>query len=326
MKWNILSRLWGIVWVRVTCIVASILLVAALALWIQTLLRELGEVAKQNKTLSERITSLEQFHCGARYTATAGTTTLHELTTGGVRRTYSVHTPAAYDPQTRYPVIINFDGIGGSGKRFESFSGIDTLPVIAVYPNSLRGTKGFTAWQGAPYSPKRSSDVAFVRDLIKQVSGQYCVDSSRIFAVGMSNGGGFAVLASCRLGGTIKAVASVAGAYYTTCADSAKPASLLAIHGTADKQVPFLGSKVRRLPSVRIWADEQAQSRQCESIPRQKVSDSTTRYRWIGCTNNSSLELLVINGAGHGWLTVPNKNEPLTEATARYIWQFFERQ
>ena len=65
---------------------------------------------------------------------------------------------------------------------------------------------------------------------------RYNVDHDRIYAVGMSNGGGFAALLGCRMPEQFRAIASVAGAYYPGtyegCAEG--PVAFLEIHGGKD--------------------------------------------------------------------------------------------
>lgn len=41
------------------------------------------------------------------------------------------------------------------------------------------------------------NDIGFVEDLIKSLQSQYCIDSTRIYASGMSNGGGFTGTLAC---------------------------------------------------------------------------------------------------------------------------------
>jgi polyhydroxybutyrate depolymerase len=276
--------------------------------------------------LTERITELEQSYCTTEGVITAGATARYSISSGDRVRTYNVHTPTHYDPRVRYPVIINFDGIGGSARHIEAYSGIDKLPVISVYPDATLTNDGYTAWQGAPYSKTGVDDVRFVRDILEQLPSRYCTDVTRVFAVGMSNGGGFVALAACELGDRLRAVASISGAYYTSCDDPENLPSILAIHSIDDGQVPFTGSLRRKLPAVRDWTYRQALARGCTTQPVQ-ITDKTIRYAWTQCkVNDASLELLVVRHQSHGWLSIPPSTQQPPVNTARYIWNFFERQ
>ncbi len=251
--------------------------------------------------------------------------TSYKISDGVQSRTYRVHTPDNFDRQTRYPIILSFDGVAGSGKRIESFSGLDSLPAIIVYPDSLMGTHGRTAWQGAPYSPPRANDMQFIKNVLTHVSENYCVDSSHIFTVGMSNGGGFAVLVGCELGSRIRAVASISGAFYAPCKGDVKGQSLLIIHSTADRQVPIDGSPRRKLPVVRKWVTDQAAQRSCREQVKSAQMQNATRYTWSHCgDNDATVRFMIIKNQQHGWLEVPSTAEQTLRArTAWYIWDFF---
>lgn len=248
----------------------------------------------------------------------------YSINSAGEQRMFKVHVPNNYDASVRYPVIIAFDGIEGSGSRMEAYSGFDGLPIIMVYPDSLPGKKGFTSWQGAPYSADGERDIQFVRDILAQVPTQYCVDETRIFAVGMSNGGAFATIVGCQLGDKIRAVATVSGAYYTTCEQEDRTPSLLVLHSQDDQQVPFLGATTRKLPPITPWVDEQVAKRHCASDVNREKRDGVLYSTWQNCDDNSIVRYGVISKQQHGWLAVPADPAEGTKSTADYIWDFFK--
>src|SRR4029077_11634692 len=85
-------------------------------------------------------------------------------------------------------------------------------------------------------------DVGSVKALLPRAETAACADPARIFATGVSNGGGFAARVGCELAGTIAAVAPVAGGYRALdpCPDG-RHTSVLEIHGSADHVVPYAG-------------------------------------------------------------------------------------
>ena len=206
----------------------------------------------------------------------------------------------------------------------ESYSGLDELPAVVVYPDALPGKSGFTAWQGAPYSVDGDRDVQFVSDILKSIPSRYCVDSTRVYAVGMSNGGAFANTVSCKLGDQIKAVASVSGAYYSACKPEERTPSLLVVHSTDDRQAPFKGVTVRRLPPVPQYVEKQVVDRHCKTVAEQTKAGSTIYYKWSKCDDNSSMQFIVVNRQPHGWLALPQVSHQRTTGTAGYVWNFFE--
>lgn len=312
-------------WV-IVLIAAVVALGIAVVLHTQALSTQIERLEAENHLSAERLASYKRTLC-----ATAGfthlkpdTTTKHTVKVGSRERVYYVHTPANYDASIRYPTIVSFDGIGGHATNIESYSGINTLPVVAVYPEALPSKKGFSAWQGAPYSHEGDYDIQFMRQLLNDVPSNYCVDDTRIFAVGMSNGGGFAEIAGCRMSDRFRAVAGISGAYYTPCKSSKRTASLLVVHSTSDKQVPFEGSRKRHLPELSSWVQNESKERKCRAGGDGIERGGTVSFNWRACDNNSILRLLVIKNQEHGWLTVPQGIEEDAVNTTEYIWRFFE--
>lgn len=306
-------------------VMIATLLVAILLAHIQSLSVRIQSLEQQIAQSDQQVASFERSFCDSKQPGVRdGVTTRYTLESAGHTRTYQVHTPPNYDPSIRYPVIVSFDGIEGSGSRMEAYSDIDALPVIAVYPDSIPGTSGFTAWQGAPYSLQGDYDEQFIRSMLQELPANYCIDSARIFAVGMSNGGGFAMLAGCRLSDTFRAVASVSGAYYASCQAATRQPSLLAIHSMTDKQVPFSGSPSRKLPKVVNWAQEEARTRTCRDAARHTEPNGSERYDWTNCDDASTVRLVVLKNQNHGWLYLPQSPQNSTPGLTSYIWGFFE--
>lgn len=286
------------------------------------------QVSQQVTTArTEPTTTLESTRCSVfRQSPEPDSQTISDSISDGMQeRSYRIHIPENFDPQERYPVILSFDGVAGSGNRIESFSGLDDLPAIIVYPDSLMGTHGRTAWEGAPYSPRRVDDMQFVRNIMRHLTDSYCIDTSHVFTVGMSNGGGFAVLAGCELGSRVRAVASISGAYYSRCDGDVRGQSLLVIHSTTDKQVPFDGSARRKLPAIRTWVADQASERACASQVATSTLQNATQLTWRNCEGNASVRFLIVKNQEHGWLEVPKSaGDAIHARTAWYIWGFFQ--
>ena len=74
-------------------------------------------------------------------------------------------------------------------------------------------------------------------------NSKYNIDPGRIYANGLSNGGGMSYLLGCALSDRITAIGGVAGAYafpLEECHPS-RPVPMIAFHGTADPIVPYQG-------------------------------------------------------------------------------------
>lgn len=301
---------------------------ALLSMHVASLNNQVASLEEQVSTKNDRLALYQRSLCEGRADKTFKKDVVdYSLQSAGYERTYSVETPDNYDPTVRYPVILSFDGIEGSGDRMRGYANLDELPAIVVYLDALPGKKKFSAWQGAPYSTDGDRDLQFTKDVINAVPNAYCVDQTQQFAVGMSNGGAFATLVGCTFGDEIKAVASVSGAYYKKCRPEEKTPSLLIIHSEADTQVPYKGSDGKKLPSVFSLAEEQASQRRCGEAQPTVMKDVLFTYDWRECRDTSKLRLVVLKDQSHGWLALPplkTHTRLQTQDTAEYIWEFFE--
>lgn len=193
------------------------------------------------------------------------------LKSSGQDRSYSYHLPSSYDSNKAYPIVLGFHGSSSIGAFFELDTKMSEARYsgekIMIYPNGEGGS-----WAGPTYHSGSSvgEDVQFVKDVIEDVKGRFCVDEQRVFGVGyvlewpsallctcitdedsMSNGGGFIGTLACDSVGSalFTAVAAHSGAFYTDvngpangCAPS-KVFPILEIHGAADKTVNYEGGQ-----------------------------------------------------------------------------------
>lgn len=316
------TTLFKIIFCSIGILAGLLLVIVFLLIRIDSLSRQTVDLKNEATRVAKQLDSYQRSYCINDLSITqADAVTTHSLESAGYTRSYRVHTPKNYDPTVRYPVMVSFDGMEGSATRIQSYSGVDSLPVIAVYPEALPGNRGFTAWEGAPYAAEGTRDIQFVADLLETLPSQYCTDATQTFAVGMSNGGGFALLAGCALSDKIRAVASVSGAYYRNCQNKGRTPSLMVVHSKADKQVPFLGSKPRKLPELPQWVERKASERKCQTST-QTNRGGALYYRYYGCKDNSQLQFVVLSNQEHGWLRVPGA--PVnTPGMAESIWEFF---
>lgn len=185
------------------------------------------------------------------------------IRSGSDTRSYGVHLPSNYSPTKQYPVIIGFHGSSSIGLFFEADTRLDearyTGDKIMVYPNGLGG-----AWAGASYSKATvSQDLTFVHDMLASIRGEFCIDSARIYAAGMSIGGGFVNTLACNdtVGGEFAAFAMASGSFYTDahgpggCTPARDVTPILEFHGGADKDVHYDGGAGQGgyLPPIADW-------------------------------------------------------------------------
>ncbi|CAF0790985.1 unnamed protein product [Adineta ricciae] len=169
-------------------------------------------------------------------------------------RHYNVWIPADFQNDRPHAVVFSFHGHNGDMAKQEDLSQfsqsellINHSGIIAVYPQGILGTDKESAWQGAPYSAAGVDDILFVKTMISTLEDMFCVDSSRIYAAGKSNGGGFVNLLACTpsIAAKIAAFATVSAAFYTTTFNGDCPTNralpILDFHGTNDTVAQYNG-------------------------------------------------------------------------------------
>jgi polyhydroxybutyrate depolymerase len=270
--------------------------------------------------------------CQRRPDVPTGSTSVQILESGGQARTYLIHLPTGFQPDRPTPLVLAFHGRKGTGNDIEAFSGIDALDAIAVYPRGLAGPDGETAWQGAPET-SGADDVRFVNTLLDRLEDTLCVDQSRIFATGKSEGGGFTALLACRLPRRIAAFATVSGAFYpgtdAGCTAS-PPVPIVDFHGTGDHVISYDGgvSHGEHYPSMSDWLRRWASHDRCADPTSTAIGGDVTELSWQGCAAGSALVHYRITGGGHTWPGALINSGPgpvsNTVRATEVMWAFFQ--
>jgi polyhydroxybutyrate depolymerase len=228
----------------------------------------------------------------------------------GKQRRYTLVVPASYTPAKSYPIVYVLHGHGGSGAQVRRAFDLEQIAqggAIFLYPDGIGG-----GWDlDSPASKNR--DVALFDATLAITQSDYCVDLSRVFVAGFSNGAYMANQLGCRRGDRIRAVASHsgggpyenAGEYdergHLVC--KGKPVASLVIHGAADASVaPSEGQK-----SIDHWTYANRCSSRAPTSPQGCVA-------YQGCVNQ--VVACTVAGLGHG----------LWPQAKQLIWNFFEAQ
>ncbi|KAJ5679708.1 hypothetical protein N7462_007952 [Penicillium macrosclerotiorum] len=190
----------------------------------------------------------------------------------GTDREYKLFIPTHYDQNKPTPVYFSFHGASRDMNEEEDLSQFSNADFnkdgIAVYPNSRNGY-----WLSHPKADtSRPNDLDFTNDLLTHLEEELCIDPSKIYSAGKSNGGGFTGVIACNatVGGRFAAFAAVSGAWYNTdgipgvgpCvpAEREEGYPFLEFHGTTDTTAPIDGNakKPPKLPVIDIlqgWAE-----------------------------------------------------------------------
>ena len=229
----------------------------------------------------------------------------------GEKRDYLLYVPRSYDRHSPTPLVISMHGAGlwGAAQRETSQWNelADKQRFIVVYPSGIGG-KGVRIWRVEP-GPGLMKDVRFISDLIDTLKTSYNIDPTRIYANGLSNGGGMSFALSCTLSNRIAAVGMVAAAQtlpWRWCTDH-RAVPMIAFHGTADPEVPYNGGSSWVSPETvsehaSRWTANWARRNRCGANPVEStVAADVTRRAYTNCADNADVVLYTVHGGGHTW-------------------------
>lgn len=239
-----------------------------------------------------------------------GSAQAKSITVNGEQRSYVLSVPQGYGelPQA-WRVVFAFHGSGGTGANLQSWYDPDRYAekqAIVVYPDALGGNWDLD-------SPSESNrDIALFDAIIADLAKNACIDESRVFALGFSNGAYFANQLGCRRGDKLRAIAPHAGggpygpgsSYngegHLVCAG--KPPAVKVFHAEDDDTVPI--SDAENSIAHWTWANG------CQSSTH-AAAPSASCVGFDGC--GRPVEFCRYWGVGHG----------VWSEGAKATWDFF---
>jgi polyhydroxybutyrate depolymerase len=216
---------------------------------------------------------------------TTGVTT-RTLTVNGVQRTYLVVVPpVGLDPNTPTPIIMGFHGGSGTSQNARQSYGLEgPEPVIYVYPQAPYWPEaGGVGWNVDP----AGVDFPYFDAMLNDLKNKHCVDTTRVFAAGKSNGGFFVNSLACNRADAVRALASVAGGGPQN--QCAQPKAAMIVHGTADTTVAISAGRYSR--DYWLWANQYPNSTAAPVNPPPCVSYPGTLNPVVWCEH----------GGAHTW-------------------------
>jgi polyhydroxybutyrate depolymerase len=225
------------------------------------------------------------------------------------------------------PLIVAFHGAQGTGDGFADESGLslsaDRHGFAVLYPTAGSSRRFWSLNRAS-----QPDDVARLRALLPQAERRACADPKRLYATGVSNGGGFAARVGCEMADTFAAVAPVAGGYSSLdpCPDGTRT-SVLEIHGSADQIVPYEGRGADRAGDVRRYVSEWAHRDGCDAVP--KITHPARYVTWVvhrHCAAGYAVSHVRLEGTDHGWPGAKPpwpRHHPAGVLAREIVWRFF---
>jgi polyhydroxybutyrate depolymerase len=265
-----------------------------------------------------------------------------KIVSSGEKRTYLLYVPSTYNPDNLTPLVITLHGFTDWPAHIMKVSRWNDLAeeqgFLVVYPAGRGLPRRWRASDQSGAKREIRKDVTFISDLIDQLQSEFTIDPDRIYANGLSNGGGMSFALACRLADRIAAIGSVAGAHVLPWAECnpGRPVPVIAFHGDADRIVPYSGGPSSRFyngfPPVSDWVATWAGHNGCDRSPLNlQVSEDVSAILYTSCDQNAQVVLYTIRGGGHAWPGgmamaewIVGKTTQDIDAT-RTMWDFFRQ-
>lgn len=257
------------------------------------------------------------------------------LTIAGVERTYRLYTPPDTELGGPVPLVLALHGSGNSAESLVDSSEFDQAAdaggFIVAYPQAvgISWHAGFccTTGRGDP-----SADVRFLDELITDVAAVRRIDEKRVYAVGVSAGGMMAYRLGCDLPGRFAGVGAIAASMALEDCRPSDAVSVIAIHGTADSEVPYAGGRIiggatKPAPPAIEVAERWASLNGCPNARTDEVRGLVSVAAWAGCIAGTKVRLVTVEGGGHHWfLPVYGPPNGALDATVAFTEFFGLRQ
>jgi polyhydroxybutyrate depolymerase len=283
----------------------------------------------------------------------SGSVTAGRIVINGQMRTYQAYVPKGLAPGAPLVLAMHGSGENGTAMRIETGYAFERLAdergFAVVYPNGQNGHWN-TCEIDKDAQQSNVDDVRFLTALADKFIAEIGADRNRVFGVGLSEGGYMAIRLALEAPARFRAVAPVAANLSAPENFQCKPvtqggASVILIHGTKDRLIPFEGEEGSLL--FGLFKNPKALSSPAtaqyfadlDAIVGRPVTTRSISADGFGIERSIwsdgsgvEVELIAIDGAGH---TFPQPyyrarrilgSSPRDPNAAEVIWAFFERQ
>ncbi len=266
--------------------------------------------------------------------------------------------PATKGAAIPRPMVVDFHGLSEGASLHSATSQFGNLGqkdgFVAVFPE---GTGSPVQWNTGSEAPT-NADLAFVTSLLQQVESAQCIDTSRVYASGFSDGSFMVSLLACTMSNRFAAIGAVSGLQLPTPCHTTRPVPIITFHGTADPILYFNGGVGTGLLKTLLGGGNSGSTTTSTTVPAKlhgpgvpatvrawavkdgcnpKAVDHKVASRIIlrtyACPAKTSVQFYIIIGGGHAWpgSRVSQSIAHLTGFTTFQIratpteWSFFQR-
>lgn len=256
------------------------------------------------------------------------------LTHNGITREYILKVPSSYDTNSKLPLVINFHGFGGCASDHSNSVGdlnsiANTEKFIVAYPQAVLGEKGDVYWKPSDNGIQNinDNDVFFTKQLIAHIGNNYKIDTTKVYAIGYSNGGMMSYGLACSSGDMVAAVGIMSGIMLLEVCDGSETTSVIHFHGIADDVLPYNGnSDYQSVQSVvNFWLTHNGIA--SSSLTTNSLNGGEVIQKiYTGGNGNTSVELYTVNqingkSGGHYWFS----GNIDSKSANKILWEFLSK-
>jgi polyhydroxybutyrate depolymerase len=279
------------------------------------------------------------------------TTFRETVDVGGEERWFLLSTPTLPEDHAPIPLVVDLHGL---------IEGAD-IHALMTHLGQLGQQEGFAVafpqGSGQPVhwdiaAGAENADLAMVDAMVDQIGRERCIDESRTYAAGLSNGAMMASLLACERDDRFAAIGAVDGLTVTDVCAAERPVPVVSFHGTADPILrfnggvgdlkPLLGTGTATStttteydldgPGYPAAAAAWAARNGCEDHTDTTIGTEVIR-RVYDCPAGADVEFYIVTGGGHSWpgSEFSRSVESVVGHTtfevvaSDVLWQFFRR-
>ena len=156
---------------------------------------------------------------GRRYNLTFNKERSYLRVKKALPRAVQTYIPKGYSSDKKYPLIINLHGFTGNGSGQNNYFSLKTLAdekgFIFCIPDGLRDGDNNQRWNATDACCGTRDDLPddskYLRELIDSAIKKFSIDKTRIYAMGLSNGGFMSYRMAYDHSDILAAIAPIAG-------------------------------------------------------------------------------------------------------------------
>jgi poly(3-hydroxybutyrate) depolymerase len=183
--------------------------------------------------------------CGRAPTLRNGTITIQS---SGQSRSFILRIPDGYNNTNPYRLIFAYHWRGGTMNDVASGGTSGTAWSYYGMQQQSNNSAILVAPQGIGngWANSNGQDVTFTDDMVRMLENDLCVDTTQLFAMGFSFGGGMSYAIACARATVFRAVVVYSGAQISGCSGGTQPIAYFGIHGISDNVLNIsLGRSLR---------------------------------------------------------------------------------